>query len=83
MRGELDTAVATFSEAAGRWASYGHPWEEAHARFGAGRCLFALGRPTEALVSLREARDLFGRLGAGPVIAEVDERLSRATARTS
>jgi hypothetical protein len=83
MRGELDTAVETFSEAAGRWASYGHPWEEAHARFGAGRCLLALGRPTEALVSLREARDLFGRLGAGPVIAEVDERLSRAIARTS
>ncbi len=83
MRGESESAVAMFSEAAEGWRGYGHPWEEGHALFGQGRGLIALGRTVESVAPLKNARELFAALGAGPALTEVDDWLSRATARTS
>jgi class 3 adenylate cyclase/tetratricopeptide (TPR) repeat protein len=83
LRGETEDAMALFAETAEAWRGYGHPWEEAHADFGTGRCLVASGRQAEAVAPLGGARDVFAGLGATPAIAEVDGWLSRATARTS
>src|SRR6266508_4461607 len=42
-------------------------------------CLLALGRPEEATARLRGAREVFADLGAGPLAAEADALLQRAT----
>lgn len=49
-------------------------WDEAHALAGLGRCALAAGQTAEAIASLREARDIFQRMGAADtaVAAEID-----------
>ncbi len=49
---------------------------------GQGRCLLALGR-AGAPLALREARDLFARLEARPLVFETDANLARAIALSS
>ncbi len=81
--GRLEAALAAFAEAIDRWADFGHPFEVAHGRLGAGRCLSATGRAEEATVELRAAREGFSALGAGRLVQEADELLARATALSS
>jgi hypothetical protein len=83
IEGDHAGAVELYDEAAGRWRSFPHMLEQGQARTGAGRCLLALGRPSEASERLREARQLFSGLGAAPLVVEVDELLGRATALSS
>jgi hypothetical protein len=52
-------------------------YEEAHALFGQGRCLVALGRAPEVGVPLAAAREIFARLGAKPAEAEADELMKQ------
>jgi tetratricopeptide (TPR) repeat protein len=81
-REEFDEAAMRFAEAARRWERFGVVPEHAHALFGHGRCLLALGDP-DAEVKLREARGLFMRLDARLYLTEIDSWLERATARSS
>jgi hypothetical protein len=53
------------------------PYEEAQALLGRGRCLLALGRAPEAAQPLREAREIFARLGARPALEETDALLEQ------
>jgi class 3 adenylate cyclase/tetratricopeptide (TPR) repeat protein len=80
--GRLEQALGLYAEAAERWAGFGHVLEQGQALLGAGRCLLSQGRPTEATAKLREARDVFRRLRARPLVDEVDTLLGRATALT-
>ena len=80
--GEHAEAAALFADAAGRWARFEVPWEQAQVLLGQGRCLLALGSPAEAREPLRAARDIFSLLGASPVLADVSRLLAEATALT-
>jgi class 3 adenylate cyclase/tetratricopeptide (TPR) repeat protein len=74
-RGELQTALDSYDEAAGAWARWGHAVERAYALLGSGRCLIVLGRPEEARDRLGAARRMFARLGAAQAVAELDALL--------
>jgi len=82
-RGAAEPALSSYEEAAERWAAFGHAWEHGQALLGAGRCLVELGRSGEASSRLRDARDVFVRLGARPSVEECDGLLERATALSS
>jgi class 3 adenylate cyclase/tetratricopeptide (TPR) repeat protein len=75
---DFEHALEIFSEAAGRWKDYGQMLEQAHALFGAGRCLTALGKQEEAREALEQAGQIFGSLRARPALAEVDAWRERA-----
>ena len=82
-RGDLQAAADTYAEAADRWERFGVVPEHAFALLGRGRCLVGLARPTEASHPLREAREIFERLGAAPALAETDALLRESTALSS
>lgn len=65
-------AGALHLASAAKWAAFGCPAEQAHARLGHGRSLLALDRRDEAIESIREARRIGERLGARQIIAEAD-----------
>ncbi|MDP9342135.1 MAG: AAA family ATPase [Actinomycetota bacterium] len=77
------SALALFDRAAEGWAEYGFVLENGQALLGAGRCLLPLGRPAEARVRLEAARAVFARLGARPLLEEIDDLLARLTALSS
>jgi hypothetical protein len=81
--GDLETALEGYADAAQRWERFGVVPEQAFSLLGRGRCLLALGRPTEASPVLLEARLTFDRLAATPTLREVDALLELATARSS
>jgi class 3 adenylate cyclase/tetratricopeptide (TPR) repeat protein len=83
LEGDHATALERYEDAAGRWAVFPSVLEYGLALAGAGRSLLALGRPVEAAVRLRSARERYASLGASPLVAEVDEFLARAIAKTS
>jgi class 3 adenylate cyclase/tetratricopeptide (TPR) repeat protein len=71
-RGQLESAAGLYAEAAMRWAEYGHVLEHGLALLGEGRCLVALNRGQDAASPLTDARAILARLGARPLVAEVD-----------
>ena len=75
--GDLERAAALHDRAADGWRRFGHLPEEGQALLGAGRCLRRLGRP-QATARLEAARDLLGRLGAGPLEREAGAELTGA-----
>ena len=77
--GNLDRAARAYHQAAARWADYGHLFERGRALLGLGRCLLLQHRP-EAHRHLQEAREVFTRLDARPLLAETDHLLSRPEA---
>jgi class 3 adenylate cyclase/tetratricopeptide (TPR) repeat protein len=81
--GDHMSALERYEDAAARWGSFPSVLEHGLALAGAGRCLLALGRSSEATERLREARERFASLGASPLLAETDELLAHATAKTS
>jgi len=74
-RADHKAAVAGFAAAAAGWRDFSVPYEEGHALLGAGRCLVALGRASEAAAPLAAAREIFARLGARPALEETDRWL--------
>jgi predicted ATPase/class 3 adenylate cyclase len=82
-RGDLEDAAETYADAAERWERFTVAPEQAFALLGRGRCLVELARPSDAEPVLREAREIFDTIGAAPALAETDELLQRAIARTS
>ena len=77
-RGDHQAAVDGYAQAAERWHRFGVVPEQAFALLGQGRCLTALGRPTEATHALRSAREIFDALKAAPALAETDTLLQQA-----
>ncbi|HEX4941824.1 MAG TPA: hypothetical protein VFW51_04760, partial [Actinomycetota bacterium] len=82
LRGESEAAVEGYREAAEGWAGFPHPLQHGLGLLGAGRCLLDLARSSEAAERLRSAREVFRGLGAAPSVAEADDLLERATARS-
>ncbi len=78
--GDLADAAAAHADATGRWERFGVVPEQAFARLGQGRCLVRLARLDEAAPVLRDARELFARLGAAPALAETDALLAEVRA---
>ena len=81
-KGDLGSALRLYGDAAERWGSYGSVAEHGHALLGMGRCLARLGRH-QARDRLLEARVIFARLGARPLLTETDRWLERGVAQTS
>ena len=79
--GAVEEALGLHREAAASWTEFGHVFESAHARAGAGRCALALGADGNG--DLVEARRLFVQLGATPHIVAVDELLGGSAAAVS
>ena len=72
---ELSAAESCHQKALGLAREIGLPWEEAHALAGLGRCALAAGRTADAEAGLRQAREIFQRIGAAEasgVSAELD-----------
>ena len=65
---ELQRAVPLYAEAVDLWGAFGAPYEQAQALLGQGRCHMRLGEAREAARALEEARGMFRRLGADPVL---------------
>jgi hypothetical protein len=82
-RGDLESAVDAYADAADRWGRFGVVPQQAFALLGQGRCLLGLARPTEAAPILRHAREIFERLQAAPALAETDALLQLSTALSS
>jgi hypothetical protein len=81
--GEHGAAADGYADASRRWQTFGVVPEQAFALLGQGRCLVALGHPTDAAHPLRLARDIFQELQAAPALAETDALLRQATALSS
>jgi hypothetical protein len=81
--GDLGAAADGYVDAAARWEAFGVVPERAFALLGRGRCLAGLARHEEATSVLRQAREIFHRLGAAPSLSEIDSLLQHTIARTS
>jgi tetratricopeptide (TPR) repeat protein len=81
--GSLESGAALYQEAAEAWTKRDDLVERAQALLGEGRCLVQLGRMQEATERLTAARNSFASFGAGPLTAEADEWLARASALSS
>ena len=77
-RGDQQAAADGYAQAAERWQQFGVVPEQAFALLGEGRCLTALGQPTEATHALKQAREIFDALRAAPALAEIDTLLEQA-----
>ncbi|MET0937960.1 MAG: AAA family ATPase [Gaiellaceae bacterium] len=82
-QGELASAAEGYADAATRWQAFSVVPEQAFALLGQGRSLTALGRTAEASPVLQQAREIFQNLQAAPAIAETDELLQQASARSA
>jgi hypothetical protein len=75
-------AADSDAEAAERWKTFGHRYEQAQALLGLACCLLRAGR-SGAGDPLLESRRLLVELGAVPLSAEADDLLQEATAVSS
>jgi class 3 adenylate cyclase/tetratricopeptide (TPR) repeat protein len=78
--GDMERAAELGATAADRWHDYGFVLEEGQALLALGRCLVSLGRAREANASLEEARELFAKLRAQPLVGATAGWLRRAAA---
>ncbi|MDQ2909630.1 MAG: hypothetical protein M3R39_01195, partial [Actinomycetota bacterium] len=81
--GELERAAEQYADAAERWGEFGFVLERGQALLGAGRSLLGVGRGQEAAVKLEEAREIFARLRARPLVTEADAYVEQAAALSS
>jgi tetratricopeptide (TPR) repeat protein len=78
--GATEESAHLYLEAANEWGRRGSAFEQAQALLGRGRCLIALGRASDAIRPLEEAREIFESLRAKPALTETGALLERATA---
>ena len=76
--GELAQAEECHQQALELARAIATSWDEAHALAGLGRCAMAAGQATQAGVLLRQALEIFQRIGAGEA-AEVSAELEAVT----
>jgi tetratricopeptide (TPR) repeat protein/transcriptional regulator with XRE-family HTH domain len=72
---DMDRAEACHQQSLQLARKIGSEWDEAHALAGLGRCALSAGRHSEAIAGLRQALEIFQRIGAieaPDVAAEVD-----------
>jgi tetratricopeptide (TPR) repeat protein len=74
IRGDLDEAAACHTKALSVAREIGSNWDEAHALAGLARCALAAGRAGEAVAGLKQALEIFRRLGSAEA-AEVSGEL--------
>ena len=75
VRGDLDGARTCHRQALDLAREIDSSWDEAHALAGLGRCALAAGRTADATAGLRQAQQIFQRIGAAEatgVGAELD-----------
>jgi hypothetical protein len=75
VRGDLGRAAEYHRQALDLAREISSPWDEAQALAGLGRCALAAGHATDAVAGLRQAREIFERIGAAEataVTAELD-----------
>jgi tetratricopeptide (TPR) repeat protein len=75
VRGDLGRAGEYHRQALDLAREIASPWDEAQALAGLGRCALATGRAADAAAGLRQAREIFERIGAAEataVAAELD-----------
>ena len=75
--GEHVIARTLYSDAAAGWRNHGCPMDEAHALLGLARCDLLLGDAAGAERASRAARRIARRLGARPLLAEIDSLTRR------
>jgi class 3 adenylate cyclase/tetratricopeptide (TPR) repeat protein len=80
LRGDLETAADGYSENADYFRSSGDIPHLAKVLLGQGRALTWLGRASEAVVALNEARTILVKLEAIPLLVEADALLEQLTA---
>jgi tetratricopeptide (TPR) repeat protein len=78
--GDLGESLSLYSNAATSWREFGVVVEHGFSLLGLGRCLFRLGEPREAVGPLGEAREIFRRLGARPLVTEAETILGASAA---
>jgi tetratricopeptide (TPR) repeat protein/transcriptional regulator with XRE-family HTH domain len=78
-RGELDQAEAFHHKALDLARAIDSPWDEAHALAGLGRCALAAGRTADAIDGVRQAHEIFQRIGAAEA-SELAVELAALTA---
>jgi len=71
--GRFEDALESYRDAVARWAAFGMPLEEGHARLGEARSLIGLGRRHEAAAPLSHARAIFEGLDAVAPLGRVAE----------
>jgi len=79
-KGDLESASAEYVDSAATWQEFGNALEEALAHYGASRCFSGLGRDRVAEGHAAQARIIFERLGAAPMIADMDGESDQAAA---
>jgi hypothetical protein len=67
-------------EASKQCAGYGLVLEEGHVHLGLARCLITLGDREAATETLQKARSIFSRLGAIPLLQEMDDYMRQVEA---
>ena len=76
--GDLAQAKGCHQQALEQARALASPWTEAHALAGLGRCALAAGHATQAETLLRQALEIFQRIGAAET-AGVSAELDAAT----
>ena len=82
-RGDTESAVSRYSDAAVAWREHGYVFEDALSQLGAGRSLIALGRGDAAEPHLRAAIEILSRLRARLPLAEANGLLEEVARLTS
>jgi hypothetical protein len=82
-KGELDEAFKLYTDTARRWNEYGYVLEEGQALLGTGWCLVTLGRTQDSSPAPHDAREVFVKLGARPLLDETDTYIHQATVLSS
>jgi tetratricopeptide (TPR) repeat protein len=67
-RGQFAVASDLYDDSTAQWRSLGCVFEVGQGLLGSGRCLLELGRTAEATARIQDARAVFEKLGAGPLI---------------
>jgi tetratricopeptide (TPR) repeat protein len=84
IRGDLGQATLYHQRALVLAREIGIAWDEAHALAGLGRCALPAGRRPEAVGQLRQALEIFRRIGAAEaaeVAAELEDLLTARSGR--
>ena len=82
-KGDFAGAQAAYDAAAEGWKELACVLEHGLALFGSARCLVADGRPEEAAGPLEEARQIFARLEARPLLDTIDDVLGTQRSATA
>jgi DNA-binding CsgD family transcriptional regulator len=78
---QATTLLSAFDAAAAAWEADGQPYSLADALFRAAEAALAAGDRDGAAARLRRADEIAGRLGAGPLAAEIEARARSARIR--